>query len=272
MSQNNNSNNTNGLNNASNNTTNDLEAVDGALAELKSQYDDLVKTIQTKYDEQQQIFQKMASSDYQGDDYNADRINHLIEENVNNLKQQRDNIWKYLTNVYNKNTQQTYRNLKSMKSNEKHIEINKQKKEELKNKLIDLQGDNNRQKKLIKYNMYHHKTVYNKFYGQFILMIALVFCVGMMYLTEHNYVSSMVGYGSIIIVAIIAILYNIYLIYIHRMNRDKFQWHKTTYSRIDPSQETNDNNVDNEGDVNYAELDKQAKTEFAKHKQSCSKN
>lgn len=108
----------------SNNVPDDLDVVDGALAGLKQQYDELVKTIKIKYDEQQKIFQQMASTDYQGKDYNEDRINHLINENVNNLKQQRDDIWKYLTTIYNKNTQQTYRNLKNIKNNQKYIEVN----------------------------------------------------------------------------------------------------------------------------------------------------
>lgn len=256
----------------SNNVPDDLDVVDGALAGLKQQYDELVKTIKIKYDEQQKIFQQMASTDYQGKDYNEDRINHLINENVNNLKQQRDDIWKYLTTIYNKNTQQTYRNLKNIKNNQKYIEENKIKKEELKTKFGDLKNENNANKKLILHNMYHHKEIYNKTYVQFIMMLALVTCIIIMYLTANNIINSGVGYGSVIMIAIIAIFYTVYRIYIYRMNRDKFQWHKTQYERIDPVQENNSSNSSNSGTIDgidYEVLDKQAKLEFSKEKESC---
>lgn len=256
---------------ATNNATNDLDAANGALTDLKKEYDQLAEDIKIKYEEQQTIFQNMASDQYDGKDYDADRINHLIQTNVNNLKQQRDNIWKYLTTVYNKNTQQTYRNLKNIKNNEKQILNFKKRKEKLRKDVLDLKSENNTKKKQIQYSLYRHKTIYNKTYAQFILMIALITCIVIMYLTERGNISPMVGWGSVIVIASIAVIYYLYRIYVYRMNRDKFSWHKTQYKRIDPELEPNENNNDNDT-LDRSDLDLKAQLAFSGYNTTCNSN
>lgn len=261
--------NNNTLNNAS--APSDAEVVDGALAELKKQYDDLAADIKQKYEEQQKVFQEMASTDYEGENYEQDRINHLIEADVANLKQQRDKIWKYLTTVYNQNTQQTYRNFRSLKNNEKQIASNKKRKAELMNKVGDIKSENNTQKKLILHNNYKSKEVYNKSYVQLIIMIGLLTCIILLYLTTNGYISPMIGWGGVAFIGIITVLYYIYRIYIYRMNRDRFHWHKIYFKRIDPEQEKKNGDEENNdtSDVDYKKLDEDAKKLLAEYKQSC---
>jgi hypothetical protein len=263
----NNSNNSNNI--ISNNVPDDLDIVDGALSGLKKQYDELVTEIRTKHDEQQKIYQDMAQTDYEGEEYEQDRINHLIEANVANLKQQRDNIWKYLSQRYNQNTQLSYRNLKTLKNNEQQLKTNQQRKDELTQKLEDITSKNATQKKLIQHNLYKHKTVYNKTYVQFVVTVALVLCIILLYLTNVNVITTQVGFGAVAVIGLIAVLYYVYRMYIYRMNRDKYYWHKIYFSRVDPTVEVNDNNTSSESPVDYTKLDKDAKTAFAKYKTSC---
>ena len=247
----------------------DGEIVDEALAGLKKQYDELVTDIKAKYEEQQKIFQEMASSEYEGENYEQDRINHLIEANVNNLKQQRDKIWKYLTKTYKQNTQQTYRNFRSLKNNEKQIVFNKKKKDELINKVGDIKSENNTQKKLILHNIYKHKEVYNKSFIQFIIMMGLVLCIVLMYLTTNGHISPFIGWGAVAVIGLITVLYYIYRIYIYRMNRDKFHWHKIYFKRIDPNEKGNNNEEVEETPIDYNQLDADAKKLLQDYKNNC---
>jgi len=255
----------NGQNNAS---KNDLDVVDGALTELKKQYDSLVDEIKTKHDEQQKLFLDMAEKEYDGDDYEKDRINQLIDTNVANLKQQRDNIWKYLSQKYNQHTQQTYSNFKTLKSNETQINSNQARKLTLKQSLDDLTSKNETQKKLIQNNLYQHKTMYNKTYIQFIITIALITCIIILYLTSIDIVDDMVGYGAVSVIGLITVLYYIYRMYIYRMNRDKQYWHKIYFRRVDDSNDVPVNNVPKEDSIDYGKLDADAKTAFSQYKNS----
>lgn len=252
---------------------NDLDVVDGALSDLKNQYNNLVEDIKKKHEEQQNIFKKIASSDYNGEDYDTNRINHLIEANVQNLKEQRDNIWKYLTNVYNKNTQQTYHNFRTLKRNEKQINMNDKRKIELANKLDDIKSENNTQQKLIQHNLYKHKEVYNKSYVQFVIMIALIICILIIYATANGMIDSTIGWGSVAVIGVITVLYYIYRMYIYRMNRDKFYWHKIYFKKIDESQLPSEtDNSNNNEELDYAKLDESAKKLFSSQKETCKSN
>jgi hypothetical protein len=260
-------------NDNANTVPNNLDVVDGALSELKNQYNNLVEDIKKKHEEQQNIFKEIASSDYDGEDYNKNRINHLIEANVQNLKEQRDNIWKYLTNVYNKNTQQTYRNFRTLKRNEKQINMNGKRKNELSNKLGDLKSENNTQQKLIQHNLYKHKEVHNKSYIQFVIMIALIICILMIYATTNDMVDSTIGWGTVAVIGVITVLYYVYRMYIYRMNRDKFHWHKIYFNKIDESQlSLKDDNNDNNEELDYAKLDESAKKLFKSENKTCKGN
>jgi hypothetical protein len=257
-------------NNVNANTVPDeLDVVDGALSELKNQYNSLVEDIKKKHEEQQNIFKQIASSDYTGEDYDKNIINHLIEANVQNLKEQRDNIWKYLTNVYNKNTQQTYRNFRTLKRNEKQITMNSKRKTELINKLGDLKSENNTQQKLIQHNLYKHKEVHNKSYVQFVIMIALIVCIVMIYVTGNGMIDPTIGWGSIAVISTITILYYIYRMYIYRMNRDKFYWHKIYFKRMDETQIPSEEEKGNNEELDYSKLDESAKKLFADYKEKC---
>lgn len=255
-------------NNGSNDS--DFEFADGALTELKNQYDTLVKEIKTKHNEQQKIFQDMAKSEYDGSDYEQDRINHLIETNVSNLKQQRDNIWKYLSQKYNKHTQQTYTNFKRIKNNEKQLVSNSKRKEVLKKELEDVTSKNETQKKLIQHNLYQHKTLYNKTYIQFVITVGLIISIILLYLTSIDTIDSQIGYGAVGIIGLIVVLYYIYRMYIYRVNRDKFYWHKIYFRRMDTPKEVKDEEDDIKPvKIDYNELDKKAKTAFSQYKSTC---
>jgi hypothetical protein len=271
MSNNNTLNNNTLNNNTSNNALapNDAEVVDGALAELKKQYDDLAADIKQKYEEQQTIFKEMASTEYEGENYDQDRINHLIEADVANLKEQRDKIWKYLTTVYDQNTQQTYRNFRSLKNNEKQIVNNKKKKTELIGRVGDIKSENNTQKKLILHNNYKSKEVYNKSYVQLIIMVGLLTCIILLYLTTNGHISPMIGWGAVAFIGLITVLYYIYRIYIYRMNRDRFQWHKIYFRRIDPNQEAKNDENNDTSEMDYKKLDEDAKKLLSEYKQTC---
>jgi hypothetical protein len=251
---------------------NDLDVVDGALSELKNQYNNLVEDIKKKHEEQQNIFKKIASSDYDGENYNTDRINHLIEANVQNLKEQRDNIWKYLTNVYNKNTQQTYRNFKTLKRNEKQINMNSKRKTELINQLGDIKSENNTQQKLIQHNLYKHKEVHNKSYVQFVIMVGLISCIVMIYAITNGMMNPTIGWGSVVMIGAITVLYYVYRMYIYRMNRDKFYWHKIYFKKMDQLQLPSNTEKINNEEIDYTKLDENAKKLFSGQKETCKSN
>ena len=128
----------------------------------------------------------------------------------------------------------------------------------------------------VQHNQYQHKTLYNKTYVQFVILIGLVLSIIILYFTSAGVIEQTVGYGSVFMIGFIVIIYYIYRIYIHRMNRDKFHWHKTQYERIETSNNTNqvvddnsDKISDNSDKLNYNDLDRKANKEFKKYKSTC---
>ena len=254
---------------SSNNLPDDLDIADGALTELKSQYNSLVEDIKNKHREQQKLFQDMAGKKYDGEDYEQDRINHLIEANVSKLREQRDKIWKYLSGKYNQNTQQVFRNLKSIKNNEMIIKEKFEEQEELSRQVSDLTKQNSTKQKIIQNNMYKHKEVHNKAYVQLLIMFTLIIDIIVLNLFQNGKLSQ---YAMLLIVGvsgIIILFYSVYRLYIHRMNRDLQYWHKTYFEKIEndtPIVEEEEKVVQS---VDYEKLDKDAKTLFSQYKDSC---
>ena len=251
-----------------NNNSESNGAVDGALTELKQQYETLIEDIKKKHQEQQKIFEEIAKKNYDGDDYQQDRINHLIEENVVSLKKQRDKIWQYLSNQYNQNTRDTYQNLRNLKKNQHQIDFNKKRKEELIHKVKDTTQENNTQKKLISHNKYQKQKIGEDLYIQFIITISLIICIIILYLSSIEIISDVVGYGVVGVIVLITVCYYIYRVYYHRMNKDKVHWHKIYYNRI--QNPTEEELLDEERDeLDYDKLDADAKKLFSKYKSKC---
>ena len=64
-------------------------------SELQDQYNNLTKEIRKNIDNQDAKFIEMSQSQH-GDDYEEDRMDHQIEQKIENLGDQRDSIWNYL--------------------------------------------------------------------------------------------------------------------------------------------------------------------------------
>lgn len=250
----------------------DLDIADSALTELKAQYNSLVEDIKTKHNEQQKLFSDMAVKKYDGEDYEQDKINHLIEANVSKLKEQRDKIWKYLSNKYNQNTKKIYRNLRTIKNNEIIIKEKQNAKEALAKQANDLTKQNSTQQRIIQNNIYQHKDINNKANVQFVIMIILAIDILVLYLSHAEYISQFFALLYVGLSGLFILLYFGYRIYVVRMNKDLHSWDKLYFNKIDSDIQATDKNTvntDTTEKIDYAKLDKDAKSMFTQYKDSC---
>lgn len=90
--------------------------------ELKSQYTGLSDDLKNYFDSRLQDFLEKSKGTYSDpNNYYKDRGDFLVSSQISNLENYRNQIWGYLKNEFNNNTNEKYLNAKTMNQNQREI-------------------------------------------------------------------------------------------------------------------------------------------------------
>jgi exonuclease VII large subunit len=146
--------------------------------ELKSQYTGLSEDLKKYFDTKQDDFLKKAKSSHsQPDTYYKDRGEFLIDQQIENIDNYRNQIWDYLTTEYNNNTREKYLNSKSHTQNMKEIQRKKKELADLTDKYNNFKSKNttnNRQREIVLYEYYRRN---DQLFIMKVISVTLLVCL-----------------------------------------------------------------------------------------------
>ena len=198
--------------------------------ELKSQYDGLSADIKKYFDTKDTNFRTRSKSGYNPpSNYNNDRGEFLINQQIDNIDTYRTQIWNYLTNEFNKNTQEKYLNAKMQNQHKKDIE---KKKKELANLLKkykqfnELNSTNNRQREIV---LYEYNRRNDQLFIMKVITVTLLVCLIITGLI--NYVLPYEFIYLVLAIFVGLIIYVIYYMYFKNIGRSKRNWNKYVFKK-----------------------------------------
>ncbi len=199
--------------------------------ELKSQYDGLSADIKKYFDTKEASFLNKSKSKYSpSTSYNNDRGEFLINQQIDNLDTYRTEVWNYLTNEFNKNTQEKYLNAKLQTQNKKDLE----KKQKELNDLIkkqknfsSLTSTNNRQREIV---LYEYNRRNDQLFIMKIIAVVLLVCL----IINILILNELIPYEFIYLILVIflgLIIYVIYYMYFKDLGRSKRHYDKYVFAK-----------------------------------------
>jgi hypothetical protein len=232
--------------------------------ELINQYKGLDSEIKKYFDNRQNDFLNKSKSEYSNQDsYIKDRGEFLVNNKIDDLETHRRDVWEYLTNEFNKNTNDKYLNAQMMSQHKKDMSRQRKNLKELTDKYNDLKDKNttnNRQREIVLYEYNRRKDLLKIMK---IISFALSICIILIVLTNEY-----LPYETVYVVLgifILLILYIIYYIYFKNPGRSRRQWDKYYFTQ--PDQDVKVESAPNP--VDFDNFDKKLDKDFDKYLDSC---
>ena len=232
--------------------------------ELIKQYSGLDSELKKYFDCRQTDFLSKSQSTYTvPESYSKDRGEFLVNNKIDDLETHRRDVWEYLTNEFNKNTNDKYLNAQMMSQHKKDMVRQRKNLKELTDKYNDLKDKNttnNRQREIVLYEYNRRKDLLKIMK---IISFALSICIILIVLTNEY-----LPYETVYVVLgifILLILYIIYYIYFKNPGRSRRQWDKYYFTQ--PEEIIKVDTIPD--DFNYDNLDKKLDKDFDKYLDSC---
>ena len=232
--------------------------------ELINQYKGLNSEIKKYFDDRQNDFLNKSKTEYSNQDsYTKDRGEFLVNNKIDDLETHRRDVWEYLTNEFNKNTNDKYLNDQMMSQHKKDMARQRKNLKELTDKYNDLKDKNttnNRQREIVLYEYNRRKDLLKIMK---IISFALSICIILVLLTNEY-----LPYETVYLVLgifVLLILYIIYYIYLKNPGRSRRQWDKYYFTQ--PDQDIKVESAPNPDD--FDNFDKKLDKDFDKYLDSC---
>jgi hypothetical protein len=234
--------------------------------ELKSQYTGLSDDLKKYFDSRLKEFLEKSKGTYSDpSNYYKDRGEFLVDQQISNLENYRNQIWGYLKSEFNTNTSEKYLNAKTINQNQREIARRKKDFEELDKKYNQFKSKkniHNREKEIAIYELHRRN---DQLYIMKIIAVVLLLCL---LITFIIYMDALPYFTIFVVFTIfgILILYIIYYMYFTNPGRSKRYWDKKYF--LKPSQETKKTSEE----IDYVSVDKKLDDEFNKYLEaSCAK-
>jgi hypothetical protein len=202
--------------------------------ELKAEYDGLSNDLKKYFDTKQATFyDKSKSAHSSPDNYQQDRGEFLINQQIENINTYRSDVWNYLTEEFNKNTNEKYLNAKTHLQNQKDLARKKADLDKLIKKMNTFKSENNtnnRQKEIV---LYEYNRRNDQYFILKIISLVLLVCIIITILINRFIPFDFVYFVLLIFMGLI--VYIIYYLYIKNLGRSKRYWDK--YEFVKPAQD-----------------------------------
>jgi hypothetical protein len=244
-----------------------LPSSDDLTYELTAEYDGLSTELKKYFDTKQDDFLKKAKESHSRPaNYETDRGEFLVNQQISNVNTYRTDVWNYLTNEFNSNTHTKYVNAKAIEQNRKTME---RKKKELKkmedefNSFKSNSSTNNRQREIVLYE-YHRRN--DQLFIMKVISIVLLVCIILTVLIDVLLPYEVMYLSLIIFTGLL--FYVIYYLYFKNLGRSKRYWDK--YEFPNPPQDFD--KIQSLSNVQIDDVDKKLDKSFDKYLDDCRKN
>jgi hypothetical protein len=235
--------------------------------ELLIQYEGLSDDLKDYFDQRQQDFLNQSKNNYENaDNYTTDRNRFILNNKIESLGNRRKEVWDYLVNEFNNNTNDKFLNAKMMSQNKKDMTYQKKTLDDLQEKYNNSKDKNSTYGRQREIALYDYNYRLNQLFLMKVIGSILILCLILSILIRKEMLPSQVSYGVLTLFGLL-VIYTIYYVYLKVPNRSRRQWDKYYFKQPDLEAKSNSSKID--PDFDYDKFDKKIDGEFAKYLDTC---
>jgi hypothetical protein len=190
-------------------------------------FDAMTAIIRKTIDDQNNMFNAIqAASDAS---FSTNRKTYNITQGVSDVKTQRDEIWNFLQDKYNENTNLRKYLFEKELANKVELESHSKELDYLKKKVSEIDTTYDTTKRNIQNEMYNHSRYIYMFHLYKLLILIQFLIIIILAINLYGMLSSTITMIIIAVILFLSILYIIYYIYYNNYNRNSFEWDKFYY-------------------------------------------
>lgn len=236
-------------------------------SELMIQYDGLSTDLKKYFDQRQQDFLNQSKNNYDDpNNYYTDRNKFILNNKIESLEQRRKEVWDYLINEFNTNTDDKYLNAKMMSQNKKDMTYQREKLNDLQEKYNSTQDKNSTYGRQREIALYDYNYRLSQIYIMKVIGVVLIICLILSFLIKKEIIPSIVSYVVLVLFGVL-VFYTIYHVYLKIPNRSRRQWDKYYFKQ--PALEFKNYSSKIDPNFDYDKFDKKVDGDFDKYLDTC---
>lgn len=184
------------------------------------EYENLSKEIQDTINSQDEMYREIQGVTVEGNQ------KYKLEGRIEDLKERRNNIFKFLQDKYNQNTTLRKKYFEELVENKKVLENQENEIESLQKKIKSIKqtkDTNTRQVNIEKYERNKNDYYYNLY---IMIVVVLVLLVVILHMIVARLISKGIGMNIVMGILLLSLVYIVYYVYFNNYNRDEFHWDK----------------------------------------------
>jgi hypothetical protein len=190
-------------------------------------FDAMTANIRKTIDDQNDMYNTLKSAS--NSSFASERKTYNINQGVNDAKSQRDEIWRFLQDKYNENTNLRKYLFEKDLANKRELESHEKELNYLKKNVADSNTQYDTSTRNIQNEMYNRNR-YIYMFHLYKLLILVQFIIIIIILTRYyEAIPNIVSIIAVLAILFITVLYIIYYVYFNNNNRNSFDWNKFYY-------------------------------------------